>query len=202
MTQTLSPALQAHYQQDHLTLARCARIDCRDGQVFGLTDHDQAILIDNLLYRPAIAFPTVLQKQSGLAVHTVEMEGIVDSLGIEPTALENGLFDHARITLFEVNYEDLSQGQRSLLSGFWGETQLCGHRYTTEFKSLAQLFQPPLLELYSSTCRATLGDARCGVKAECITPAGCDKTLATCKKQFNNILNFRGEPFIPEHHPL
>jgi uncharacterized phage protein (TIGR02218 family) len=27
--------------------------------------------------------------------------------------------------------------------------------------------------------------------------AGCDKRLATCKAKFANILNFRGEPFVP-----
>ena len=27
--------------------------------------------------------------------------------------------------------------------------------------------------------------------------AGCDKRLATCKTKFDNVLNFRGEPFVP-----
>ena len=27
--------------------------------------------------------------------------------------------------------------------------------------------------------------------------AGCDKRLATCKAKFANVLNFRGEPFVP-----
>lgn len=27
--------------------------------------------------------------------------------------------------------------------------------------------------------------------------AGCDKTIATCRSKFNNIKNFRGEPFVP-----
>lgn len=30
-----------------------------------------------------------------------------------------------------------------------------------------------------------------------ITP-GCDKTLATCRTRFNNVLNFQGEPFAPD----
>lgn len=29
--------------------------------------------------------------------------------------------------------------------------------------------------------------------------AGCDKTTTTCKNKFNNIINFRGEPFINEN---
>lgn len=27
--------------------------------------------------------------------------------------------------------------------------------------------------------------------------AGCDRTLATCKDKFSNVINFRGEPYIP-----
>jgi uncharacterized phage protein (TIGR02218 family) len=27
--------------------------------------------------------------------------------------------------------------------------------------------------------------------------AGCDKTHETCQAKFNNILNFRGEPYVP-----
>ena len=27
--------------------------------------------------------------------------------------------------------------------------------------------------------------------------AGCDKRLATCSERFSNVLNFRGEPYVP-----
>jgi hypothetical protein len=27
--------------------------------------------------------------------------------------------------------------------------------------------------------------------------AGCDRSFATCKDRFNNVLNFRGEPYVP-----
>ena len=36
------------------------------------------------------------------------------------------------------------------------------------------------------------------VNDEYIIYAGCDKTMTTCKNKFNNIINFRGEPFIEE----
>jgi hypothetical protein len=32
--------------------------------------------------------------------------------------------------------------------------------------------------------------------------AGCDKSFATCKEKFNNVLNFRGEPYIPGQDKL
>ena len=32
--------------------------------------------------------------------------------------------------------------------------------------------------------------------------AGCNKDFQTCIKKFNNAINFRGEPFIPNKHQL
>lgn len=32
--------------------------------------------------------------------------------------------------------------------------------------------------------------------------AGCNKSLHTCIHKFNNVINFRGEPFIPSRHQL
>lgn len=32
--------------------------------------------------------------------------------------------------------------------------------------------------------------------------AGCDKDISTCINKFNNVINFRGEPFIPSKHSL
>jgi uncharacterized phage protein (TIGR02218 family) len=32
--------------------------------------------------------------------------------------------------------------------------------------------------------------------------AGCDKTLATCKATFNNVVNFRGFPHVPGNDKL
>jgi uncharacterized phage protein (TIGR02218 family) len=32
---------------------------------------------------------------------------------------------------------------------------------------------------------------------EYIATAGCDKSLATCRDRFNNVINFRGMPYLP-----
>ena len=37
------------------------------------------------------------------------------------------------------------------------------------------------------------------VNDEFIIYAGCNKTMTTCKNKFNNVINFRGEPFIEEN---
>jgi uncharacterized phage protein (TIGR02218 family) len=270
MPKDLSAALLAHYQGVCQTLTRCLRIARQDGVVIGLTEHDQDIVFEGVVYKSAAGYtPTVVQTRDQLAVGTVEIEGLLTPLGVEKTALRAGLFDHARIEFFEINYSDVGQGALPLLSGYWGTTAWQGDRYTTEFRSLADVLQQPFGELVSATCRAQLGDQRCKKNLESfnhsgvitavvsdkqfmaagmlqapdyfqggqltwlsgdnknqqmaiqafqtgglfqlleappyplqaetafVAVAGCDKTLITCKTRFDNVMNFRGEPFLP-----
>lgn len=271
----LSETLLAHYQQSLQTITRCVRIERQDGVVLGLTEHDQDLFFEAVLYQSAAGYrATAIQTSTGLAVGTVEIEGILSAAGVDRQAVSAGLFDGARIEVFEVNYQNLSQGKLVLLCGHWGEAHLQGYRYVTEFRSLAQSLQQPLGELYSTTCRAQLGDTRCGVPLDAFTHlaavtqvispleivadaltqadnyfaggtllwesganthlrtaikhsaqdgrltgvepppypiaigdafsavAGCDKRLATCIATFNNVIHFRGDPFVPGQEQL
>lgn len=173
MPKPLSPALLAHYQNSLQTMTRCIKIERQDGHVLGFTEHDRDLVFEKVLYRSAAGMSsTAIQNSSQMAVGTVEIEGLFMPFGIPRDSLAQGVWDQAAVELFEVNYNDLSQGKLSLLKGFWGNTSWQGDRYITEFRSLAQALQPPLGELYSATCRAQLGDQRCQVHLEAFTHAG------------------------------
>jgi uncharacterized phage protein (TIGR02218 family) len=282
MSKSLTSELLNHYYQPQTTIARCLRIERRDGVMIALTDHDADLMIDEICYQSAVGYtPTAVSMQDRGVVNTIDVEGILSVAGVSREDIAAGLFDHAQIFIFEVNYEAISQGILPLMSGFWGECQLHNNHYVTEFKSLSQVLQQTVGELYSTHCRAQLGDKRCGLNlaefalegvvatienhgqftaegfnqpfnyfqyglitwqqgsnaglsmeiqsfqsgkqqnenAEetlcgefqlvqpmpypievddifLLTP-GCDKSLAMCKARFNNVVNFRGEPFIP-----
>lgn len=273
MPKSLDPQLAKHYRQPQTTLTRCLRIERRDGKIIALTDHDKNLLIENIHYQSATGYtPTGISTHDQGAVNTVDVEGILSIAGVARDDIAAGFFDGAKIFIFEVNYSDLSQGILPLMSGFWGECQLHDNDYVTEFRSLSEALQTTIGELYSTTCRAQLGDQRCGVNLNDLavegvvtkvdknhrrqfmaegfdqsnddfqygritwkrgqnknlsmeiknfmleskqfqlvqaTPypievgdifrayPGCDKILSTCKNRFNNVVNFRGEPFIP-----
>lgn len=196
MSKTLSQGLLAHYRSPVQTITRCVKIERQDGVVLGLTELDRPLVFENIYYHSAAGYTsTAVQTSSQLAVGTVEIEGILSVIGVTAAQIAEGVFDHARIEIFEVNYEDFSQGKLSLLHGYWGETRVQGGRYTTEFRSLAHRLQQPFGQYYTPTCRAQLGDARCQASLDKYTE--CDKQLSTCREKFNNVLNFRGEPFVP-----
>ena len=64
-----------------------------------------------------------------------------------------------------------------------------GERFEIILNSRAYELKQDLTQNYSITCRAKLGDSRCKVNMDRFKDETCDK--------FNNAINFRGEPFIP-----
>jgi len=284
MAKSIQYGLLQHYQKSQTTLARCLRIERQDGKVIAFTEHDVDINMDGVNYQSAAGYtPTAISIQDKGRVNTVDVEGILSIAGVSRDDIAAGLFDGAKLFVFEVNYEDVSQGILPLMSGFWGECQLQDNHYVTEFNSLSQVLQQTVGELYSTHCRAQLGDKRCGIQLAQLTYEGvvaevhanlpnqfmaagfdqadqyfqygmvtwqqgsnaglsmeiqsfqavkqqdateeesycsifqlvqpmpyaiqvgdifsmipgCDKSLTMCKARFNNVVNFRGEPFIP-----
>lgn len=203
MPRKIENSIKSHYHQATTTIARCIRILRQDGKIIALTDHDVDLTIDEITYQSAAGYtPTAIHTSDQLSTNNIDIEGILSIAGINRSEIEKGLFNHARVFIFEVNYSDLSQGILPLMTGFWGECHLVGRRYTTTFRSLTQALQNTQGDRYSSTCRAQLGDTRCKVdlslfKNQADIPMTCDKQLSTCRDTFHNVINFRGEPFVP-----
>lgn len=167
MPKSFAPKLLKRYHQSCTILAKCLRIERLDGNIIALTNHDQNLLIENIDYQSAVGYtPTAISTHDQGAVNTVDVEGILSIAGVSRDDIAAGCFDGAKIFIFEVNYEGLSQGISPLMTGFWGECQLHDNHYVTEFRSLSQALQQTIGDLYSTTCRAQLGDKHCGVNLD------------------------------------
>lgn len=266
-----------------MSAALCVRIKRRDGLILRATTHDRDIDVTASgyagLYRAAAALsPSAIQARASLQVDGLDVSGALSiRSGIRRFDILAGVYDMARITVFETDWTDTSE-VRELAYGVLGNktvTQEGG--LSMEVRSLSQLLAEQQGDLYSTRCRATLGSdssapilRRCGVDLSGFTfeedvsaviasrtvfevialtqdpgyfrnglvqflsgdnegaireirrheangvltvydplpfnvaagdevrvTAGCDKTLATCRDKFDNVVNFRGEPFIP-----
>ncbi|MDX1917250.1 MAG: DUF2163 domain-containing protein [Rickettsiaceae bacterium] len=71
--------------------------------------------------------------------------------------------------------------------------------FTLILKPATYVLSQQAVSLYSKTCRAVFGDAKCTVDKLNYPGEECDKSLTSCVKRFNNSVNFRGEPFIPTY---
>lgn len=272
----ITTSLLNHLSGEVTTLATCWKLTRRDGIISGFTDHDHDITVESILYKASTGFtPTAIESTSGLAVDNLDAEGMLADASLTEEDIMAGLYDFAAIEIFMVNYEDVSQGTLKLRRGWLGEVSLQGGRFSAEVRGLAQALAHNIGELYSPSCRAALGDARCKVNLASHTVTGtvdavsgeerqhfsdlsrseasgtfmagkvtftsgansglsmeikehvytsgtggtfvlalplpytiaegdaytlikgCDKTLATCRDRFANVLNFRGEPHVP-----
>ncbi len=287
MSKTISNDLKAHLALEVTTLASCWRIVRVDAQEFFFTDHDTDIVFDGDTYVSAKgALPSSLQQTGNLAVDNMEAMTFLDSTTVDEDDVRAGLFDYASVDVFIINYEDTSMGVLYLAQDWkCGNFRIDDNTITAEIRGKAQQLSQQVGDLYSPSCRATLGDTECTVdlddSAETYihngtvssitdgklkftdssvasglddsifryglivwsTPGsgdsypglnagfsmeikafddgtseftlfeamtntitvgdeftayhGCDKMLATCRDTFDNVENFRGEPYLP-----
>jgi uncharacterized phage protein (TIGR02218 family) len=177
---TLSAAYLAHLEGDVLELATCWRVERRDGVVLGFTDHPTDLSIGGVLYEAAVGYAaTDLESASNLAVDNLDIQGIANSPSITEADLIAGVWDWARVEIFEVIYSDLSAGTRPLKGGRIGEIRMGRAQFVAELRSLTQQLAQNILEVSSPTCRARLGDARCKVPLGPLTVTGAVSSVTS-----------------------
>ena len=154
-------------------MATCWKLTRRDAVVLGFTSHDRDIIFDSVSYVAASGFvPTAVASNSDLSVDNLEIDGMVDGAVITEDDIRAGLYDFAQIEIFMVNYSDLTQGELNLRTGWIGQVQYGKGRFVAEVRGLMQSMIQLVGELFSPSCRAKLGDARCGLDIESYTVTG------------------------------
>lgn len=162
----ISKTLAEHLAGEATTVCQVWRVTRRDGKRFGFTDHDQDLLVDDILCLAASGF-AALEEESGegLAAASGEVAGGFSSQAITEQDLAEGRFDGARVELFLVNWE--KPWQKALLAvREIGEVVRAGQRFSAELRSMAHRLDQPQGRIYSRRCDAEFGDRRCGVRLE------------------------------------
>lgn len=162
-------ALADHLAQSATTLCRCWSLTRRDGAVLGFTDHDRQLTFDGIAFAAATGLEAAESAaELGFAVGGGEVSGALLAAGLNEADLARGLYDDARVSVWLVNWSDVSQ--RILLeTGFVGEIRRGDGGFTAEVRGLAKSFDEERGRLYMRSCSADLGDARCGVALATIT---------------------------------
>lgn len=170
---SISAELKAHLSLEVTTLATCWKVTRRDHTVLGFTDHDQDIEYESVTYLATTGFtPTAIESTAALNVDSLDVEGMLDSNAITEQDMLAGLYDFAQVDVFMLNYEDTSQGVMTLRTGWLGEIIIKKGRFIAEIRGLTQHLSQTVGELYSPSCRANLGDSRCGVNMATLTENG------------------------------
>jgi uncharacterized phage protein (TIGR02218 family) len=156
------------------TLCTCYRIIRKDGLVFGRNDGTRAFDIDGVTYAAATGLhTTAVQKSDTITVDTIDVTAFMDD--VDEGEIEAGLWDAAKITIFEVNYNDLPttfilNRMNVMRDGILGKVDRQDQRFTAEIRSKMARFDTHFGAQYTITCPWTLGDPlTCGVNLASFT---------------------------------
>ena len=144
------------------TLCACWRIERRDGEVFGATDHDRPVSFGGVEHEPVFALAgAALETGAGLAPGRAAAAGALDAAFIRESDLEGGLWDGARVDVWRVDWRAPEHGVR-VWSGRLSEVGRSGAGFVAELVSLKADLERTVGRVYARRCDADIGDARCG----------------------------------------
>jgi uncharacterized phage protein (TIGR02218 family) len=168
---TIPAGLQAALSSGVTTLCRCWLIRRADGLVLGFTDHDEDLLLGDVVCRAASGLDaSEATARFGLQVDGGEIFGALADDALSEADLAAGRFDGAAIETWLVDWT--APAERLLLAAATlGEVRREGVAFTAELRSLAQKLGQESGRLYTGACTADLGDARCRVDLS--APAFC-----------------------------
>lgn len=159
---TLPSGMQTDLDDGATTHCYCYLVVRSDAVRFGFTDHDENLSFGGDTYEAASAVnPTNIDSSAGLAVDNMEAMGALQSEGITEADIAAGLFDDADITVYRVDWSNVTK-RVIVLKGSLGQILRSRIHYKAEIRSLAHRLNQPDGRLYAKLCDADLGDTRCG----------------------------------------
>ena len=160
---SLDPAFQTHLASGRTTLCLCWRLTLTSGEVIGFTDHDEALIFEDTSFEAQSGFTgSEIESSIGLAVDNLDGAGALSSEQISEARVRAGDFDHARVEVWRVNWQEVTQRVLER-SGHLGEVTYGQGKFSAELRGLAHVLNQPKGRLFQHGCDALLGDARCGV---------------------------------------
>lgn len=159
----ISPALAAHLGGGVTTLARCWALVRSDGLTMGFTDHDRDLAFDSVVFSAQTGLEAAeVTTELGFATGGGDVSGALVSAGLSEDDLNAGRYDGAQVTCWLVNWADVNQ-RLVLEKGTLGEVRRTDGSFIAEIRGLAHAFDQERGRIYTASCAADLGDARCGV---------------------------------------
>jgi hypothetical protein len=170
---TIASSLATHIAGEVTKLATCWKVTLTNATVKGFTDHDTDLIVDGVTYLAASGYTASdVDTTAALNVDNLEVVGFIASPSVTEADLLAGLWDFAAVQIFQVNWSSVTDGKIWQRVGNLGEVTLQRGQFQAELRGLMEAYTTTVVELTSPTCRANLGDARCGVALGPFTVTG------------------------------
>ena len=159
----MSTDLITHLKTGTTTVCRCWRIIRADGVTLGFTDHDGVISFEGVDFAPETGMSaSAIAQSTGLSIDNSEALGALRSDVISETDLIAGRYDGARVTTWQVNWQNINE-RMVQFEGQIGEVTRSSGAFVAELRGLAEKLNTSQGRVYHRRCSAILGDAACQV---------------------------------------
>jgi len=160
---TIPSEMQARLDAGATTLAWCWRVERRDGQMFGFTDHDRDLVFDGVTFSAATGLTgSDIDARLGRESASSELAGVFDASVIAEADLTNGVWNRAEVKIYRVDWSDVSLRVK-VWTGELGDVQHDGVSFRADLNGLSRRLERSIGRIYSRHCDASFGDARCGL---------------------------------------
>lgn len=161
---TVPAAITAARQSSASRLCKIWRIERTDGVILRFTEHDRDLVVDGETFLATASFdPSSIKVNADLSVSDMDVQGAFDSSYITAEDLLAGRYNAAAFWVAECLWDDTAEGKDVLKFGWIGRVKEAGGKFVAELLDPSSRLQHNIVSAYSPSCRATLGDARCGV---------------------------------------
>lgn len=182
---TVPAAITTARQSSSSRLCKIWRIERTDGTVLRFTEHDRDLVVDGETFLATASFdPSSIKVNADLSVSDMDVQGAFDSSYITAEDLLAGRYNGASFWVAECLWENVAAGKDVLKFGWLGRVKESGGKFVAELLDPSSRLQHNIVSAYSASCRATLGDARCGVDLDVYTETAAVGSV-TSRKVFS-----------------
>ncbi|MDX1924425.1 MAG: DUF2163 domain-containing protein [Rickettsiaceae bacterium] len=169
--------------------ALCFKISSLDGKNILVTDQDSKIISGDEIFRPNSGLELESSELDESGVNRVVLKGFFEDDGISRDFKLEGSF--VSIYVFEKSKKRDWMRYKCIKTI---KDNVC---FKMILAPITFDYNQQIILLYGRKCRANFGDAKCKMNPDDFVQISCDKSFTMCANIYNNIINFRGEPFIP-----
>jgi len=164
----ISVGLKNHIKHEVTSLCSCWKITRSDGVMLRFTDLDRDLSVAGETYKSTDSYDRgILKSSNNIDTDEMKITGVLSLDGFGEGDLRAGVYDHAELIFFLVNWMDPGAGVIPLRRGKIGEVTWKDGAFTAEFRGLSDALRREVGDLYTPECRARFCDPDCGLnKAE------------------------------------
>lgn len=156
---------------DYATRCFCVRIVPVYGSatVIRMTDHPRDLVMGGLTYQSDAGYQfTGVTAGSGASAAVVDLQGILDAVGVRREDVASGVYDNASVLFFATSWLSPVEDEEPLGRGWLGKTTLQDDRWQAEIMMAADVLNQSIGEVCAPMCQKKFGGMEFG---------GCQKPL-------------------------